>query len=241
MATRMGSSRRSANVTLSEMFKDVGITPEVKNHLFKVHALLAFTIMCAALGSACHVLGIFSGGIISMVGSIGGMITVSLMSQHQVVPRLAMMSMSGFFTGCSIGPLVGKAIELDPSLLVTALLGTAAIFACFSMAAITSSRRSMVHLGGMLGSGTMLLLVIGVMRMFSGSEILNTVYLYLGLLVFSGYVAFDTQMIILKVGDGISNDYIWHAMELFTDFIGIFVRILAILVDDKKKKNKKRS
>ena len=53
--------------------------------------------------------------------------------------------------------------------------------------------------------------------------------LYFGLLVFVGYIVFDTQEIIEKAhfGDG---DYVKHAWTLFMDFFGVFVRILIIMV-----------
>jgi len=57
--------------------------------------------------------------------------------------------------------------------------------------------------------------------------------------MFCGYILFDTQMIIEKVSNG-DNDYVWHSVELFIDFIAIFVRIVIILLEmsDSKKSKK---
>lgn len=47
-----------------------------------------------------------------------------------------------------------------------------------------------------------------------------------------------------KVEQG-SDDFVWHALELFIDFIAIFVRIVIILIknsqekEDKKKKSRR--
>lgn len=50
-----------------------------------------------------------------------------------------------------------------------------------------------------------------------------------GLLVFMGYVLFDTQMIIERANRGDYN-YVKHALDLFVDFVAIFVRLLVIMV-----------
>lgn len=53
--------------------------------------------------------------------------------------------------------------------------------------------------------------------------------LYFGLLVFVGYIVVDTQDIIEKAHYG-DLDYVKHALTLFVDFVGVFVRILIIMV-----------
>ena len=46
--------------------------------------------------------------------------------------------------------------------------------------------------------------------------------------MFCGFVLFDTQLIIERFSNG-DNDYIWHSVDLFIDFIAIFKRLLIIL------------
>ena len=48
--------------------------------------------------------------------------------------------------------------------------------------------------------------------------------------MFCGLVLFDTQMIIEKYSRG-DNDYIWHSVDLFVDFVAIFKRLLVILAN----------
>lgn len=83
------------------------------------------------------------------------------------------------------------------------------------------------------------LLVLGILNLFLRSSILFDVNLYLGLFMFVGYVIVDTQMIVEKASCG-DKDYVWHAAELFIDFVAIFVRILIILMKKEEKKESRK-
>jgi len=93
----------------------------------------------------------------------------------------------------SVGPLVEQSLFLDPSIVVTAFLGATAIFACFTAAALFSKKRSLLYLGGILGSALTIMLVLSLANIFIGSVMFMYAELYVGLLIFCAYVAFDTQ------------------------------------------------
>ena len=77
-------------------------------------------------------------------------------------------------------------------------------------------------------------------NLFFGSVGLMNVQLYLGLLVMCGFVLYDTQLIVAKAQSG-NLDYLSHAIELFIDFVGIFVRLVIILTqkEDNRSREKK--
>lgn len=62
---------------------------------------------------------------------------------------------------------------------------------------------------------------------------------YLGLLVFAGYVLFDTQLVVERASAG-DFDQIQHALDLFVDFMAIAVRVLIILMKNQEEKEKQR-
>lgn len=109
---------------------------------------------------------------------------------------------------------------------------TTTIFAAFSAAALFTKRRQYLFLGGVLGSILTFMCLLSLLRFFVpslGSVFSSTAELFVGLVVFCAYVLFDTQMIVEKASGG-DRDSVWHAMELFIDFIAIFVRIVIILM-----------
>jgi len=98
----------------------------------------------------------------------------------------------------------------------------------FSASALFAERRSLLFLIGLLSSGLSLMLLLSLVNIFFWSSTLYSIQLYLGLLVFCGFVMFDTQLIIEKAALG-SRDYVAHSLELFLDFVNIFVRLVVIL------------
>ncbi|KAK2102199.1 Bax inhibitor 1 [Saguinus oedipus] len=48
-----------------------------------------------------------------------------------------------------------------------------------------------------------------------------------------GFVLFDTQLIIEKAENG-DQDYIWHCIDLFLDFITLFRKLMMILAMNEK-------
>ncbi|NXG51155.1 BI1 inhibitor, partial [Psilopogon haemacephalus] len=114
--------------------------------------------------------------------------------------RLGMLVGFAFLTGINLGPLLEMCISINPSIIPTAFLGTATIFACFSLSALYARRRSFLYLGGFLLSGLTLMLLFSVVNAFAN--------LYVGLMIMCGFVLFDTQLIIEKAESG-DKDYIW--------------------------------
>mmetsp|Transcript_20220 Transcript_20220/g.28357 ORF Transcript_20220/g.28357 Transcript_20220/m.28357 type:complete len:237 (+) Transcript_20220:94-804(+) len=214
------------------------ITPEIQNHLVNVYTTLAATILCAAVGSLVFLKTLFGGGLTFLVGFML-LFWLAITPKEEVSKRLGILFAFSFVEGLSIGPLLLSVAAVDPAIITQAFLGTVCIFGCFSASAYFAERRSYLFLGGMLGSALTSMIVLGFLNIFLGSAFLFNGLLYLGLLVFCGFVIFDTQLIIEKAGSG-RKDFVQDALELFLDFVNIFVRLLIILAKDKKKNNNRK-
>lgn len=59
-------------------------------------------------------------------------------------------------------------------------------------------------------------------------------------MVMSGFVCYDTQMIVARFEMG-DRDFIFHSVDLFLDFIHLFRKLLIILTKKEENKNRRRN
>ena len=177
--------------------------------------------------------------IVSIVATIGLLITMmSKKGNHDHGTKFVCLLAIAAIDGASLRPLMDYAHQIDPVIIINALVYTAAIFASFTLVSFVTKRRSMLFLGGVLSS-----ILLGLSFGFFFSWILGTsfisyfAYNVLMLVVFSFYVIYDTQLIVEKAHMG-DYDYNLHALELFIDLIRIFVHIVRILIENSEKKKK---
>lgn len=217
------------------------LEPSLRYHLSKVYACLMATCAAATIGSIIHLKGIWEAGLLSAFISLGlvlGLVFTPDNGKNFNI-RLAMLLGFGAFTGHSLGLLLEQVIYINPAIVVTALVGTTTIFSSLSAAAVLAKRGSYLFLGGILMStlGAMALISLG--NLLFRSYFIQEVNLYVGLAVMSGFVLFDTQMIMEKHRMG-SNDCIAHSLDLFYDVVSIFRRLLIILANKEERNERKK-
>lgn len=228
----------SSGIDFNALFKTNDLTSDIQSHLSRVYATLTAGILVAAVGVYLHLL-LNIGGLLTTLGSLGVIVWIGMdQDKNNLSKRLGMFAAFTLLQGASLGPLIELLLFVDPSILVTALLGTATIFACFSIASMLAKRRSLLYIGGICSSVLSAMFMLSLINMFTRSETLAVLQLYVGLFLFMGYVVFDTQSIIERASLG-DKDIVGHAVQLFIDFAAIFVRIAIILLRNSEKKNKK--
>lgn len=224
--------------------KNMGhISPMVQSHLKLVYLTLCCALASSAVGAYLHVM-LNIGGLLTFIGcilAIGWLFSVPVLEERK---RFGILMGVALLQGTTIGPIVKAVVDFDPRILVSAFAGTALAFGCFSAAAMVARRREFLYLGGILSSGFSILLMFQfASSLFGLSSATFKIELYYGLVLFVGYIIFDTQDIIERAHNG-DLDYIKHALTLFTDFIAVLVRILIIMLknasekEDKKKKRR---
>ncbi|XP_033728668.1 probable Bax inhibitor 1 [Pecten maximus] len=223
-----------------QLFKFDNLENHVQAHLKRVYGCLAISMFTACAGAYVHLYtGWLQAGLLTTIASIGLMFWLASTrhSKENETKRLGIFAAFTFLSGMSLGPLLDYVIKVDPSIIVTALLGTSVIFISFSLAALYNTNRTFLYMGGFLLSTLSWLCLAGLLNIFIGSRLIWEVQLYAGLFIFCAFVLYDTQMIVEKKRMG-DDDYIWHSVDLFMDFIQIFRRLLIILSNKDKKKEK---
>jgi len=229
-------------ISVKALFDFSKIDAVTKRHLKNVYASLAISTMAAAAGAAIHLFtGFLKGGLLASLGGIGFLLALGLTSDEpkNQLKRLGYLVGFAFCTGLGLGPLLEHVIAIEPTIISTAFFATALIFVCFSLTALWAEERSYLYLGGSLMSGLSIMCLMGLMNIFFRSTMIYQFHLYGGLLIFCGFILYDTQLIIEKKRNG-DNDFIWHSVDLFLDFVNIFRRILLILSNKEERKRKSK-
>lgn len=204
----------------------------MRQHLKNVYACLTMSTMAAAVGASIHLFtDILQAGFLSAIGALAFFfLLMSTPDDSGKKLQLRVGYLLGFaaLSGVGMGPLLEHVIAINPSIIVTALMGTTVVFVSFSVCALLAERGKWLYLGGTLMTLLSTLMILSLANLFFGSTLLYQAHLYLGLLAMCGFVLYDTQLIVEKRRLG-SKDFVTHSLDLFVDFIGIFRRLVIIL------------
>ena len=144
------------------------------------------------------------------------------------VRGLNLVALFGFtaLTGVIISPLIGFVLAYNPASLWQAGLLTVGIFGGLT-AYVFVSKRDFSFMRGMLTTGLIVVVLAVVLNVFIvGSGALSFGISCAALLLFSGFVLYDTSNIIRHYP---TNEYIAGALALYLDAFNIFLALLRLL------------
>jgi len=217
------------------------LEPPVRQHLKNVYGCLSLSTITAAVGVYVQLFTPFiRAGILTSLGGIGLMMILLNTPDNgkNKLLRLSYLLGFAFLSGLGLGPLLEMVILINPSLVISALIGCSIIFVSFTISALLSKRGQWLYLGGILITVLNSMILFSFANLFFKFQIIYQIQLYIGLLVMSGFVIYDTQVIVEKSRGG-NKDYIVHSLDLFLDFVNIF-RYLLIILTQKEQRNNKR-
>ena len=195
----------------------------------QVYSLLCGSLFVTVLsGFICtqeSVLPIISG--LTPLLWIGEIVCIIILSFSRRVTGLNLLIFALFaaLTGAGLGPLLLMLSIKSPGLPMAAATLTLGVFGGLSLYALTS-RKDFSYLGGMLFAGVIGLIIVGLLLMFFNVPFLSSLYSLAGVLIFSGFVLYDTSQIMHRLQP---NEAIIGAIELYLDFLNLFLFILRLL------------
>ncbi len=159
--------------------------------------------------------------LIMMLGGVMGAQAV----RH--VRGLNLAALFGFttLTGVVISPLISIILRINPGSILAAGVLTVGIFGGLT-AYVFVSKKDFSFLRGMLWTGLIVVILAGVANIFIGASALGFAVAAATLLLFSGFVLYDTSNIIRRYP---VNEYVAGALDLYLDAFNIFLALLRIL------------
>ncbi len=143
------------------------------------------------------------------------------------VPGLNLLAFFGFtaLSGAIMSPLLYIVSQTNPNSIWQAGILTVGIFGGLT-AYVFISKRDFSFMRGMVTTGLIVVVLAVLLNMFIASSALGFAVAVASLLLFSGFVLYDTSNIIRRYP---TNEYIAGAMDLYLDAFNIFLALLRIL------------
>ena len=220
------------------------LSPSTRSHLSKVYAVAALLLAIWGASAAFAVVQKVQLGVPAFVSMLALAIAFAIARacKAHVFVQLLFASLLAASSGMFLERAIDQAIDVDPSIVSSALVGTAIIYASFTLVAFFASDAFSLALAGFASSLSLLMLyAIVSCLLFMPTPLDEAALLYGGLAICSCYVAIDTRALIERIecrGSADENDVIADALTLFYDFVRIFVRLLHLL--SKKKSDESR-
>ena len=161
-------------------------------------------------------------GFLLLMGGVMGAQAVRLMPVVNLVALFAFTTL----TGIIISPAIAIYTQLNPASILQAGVLTVGIFGGLT-AYVFVSKRDFSFMRGMVTTGLIVVFLAAVLNLFIvGSSAFAFGISCAALLLFSGFVLYDTSNIIRRYP---TNEYVAGALSLYLDAFNIFLALLRIL------------
>lgn len=150
---------------------------------------------------------------------------VLMFSKGKPILNVSMLFIFTFLSGVTLVPLLGFVISRSGVGAIWQALGmTTIIFGSMSIFAL-KTKKDLANMGKMLFIALIIVLVCSVVNIFMGSPMLQVIIAGAAAVLFSVYVAYDTQNMIR----GLYDSPVDAAVSLYLDFLNIFISILQLI------------
>lgn len=164
------------------------------------------------------------------------LIIMSVLCKKNIIPKRFSMNYVYLFTfidGVIMSPAITYYIgTLGSTTVLNVLLASAILFGILSYIASKNNSDKFLKLGPVLFVGLITLLILTILNSFISGRMFTLFISIMGVLLFSTYVLYDISLLKLDVDCGQiqdKNDLSIHVLNLYIDFVNIFMDILRIV------------
>ncbi len=212
---------------------------KVQNYVSAVYSLLGVLFLTFMGGIVAGIHSSINQQDLSMISFIGALLSILFMA-FTTRSRALLAMLVSLFLGIICAPAIEVALYIDETAVLITMTSSILMFFSISACAYTMPIKSMFQVGSLLSSLLTMSLFVGTVGLFVEAEVYHLVHIWLSLCMFLGFILYDTQLMIERAFRRMDNysknpDYVFDALNLFLDFANMFIRILAIIVDIRKK------
>lgn len=194
------------------------------NHICQTYMLLTFCIGSYLVGAY-----IFANVLLSIVAIIVSFILLFFLI---VTESSLVLILFAFTVGISSGPMLVEVNLIDQSIITEALGATLLVFIGLTAMAFTMPNDYPIFaICGFLYSSLSTMIWLGLLNIFFRNELFDMLLTYASIIVFTGYIIVDTHYMLNS-----PRSPVYHAGQLFLDFINMFVNLVKLLWHLKRKK-----
>lgn len=220
-------SRQNQNIARGQTYQEERISTALSTFVSQTYQLFAASLLAATVGA-------FIG--LEMVEAIRswywGLVILEIVAlvglmflKDKPGINLALLFAFTFLTGLTLTPLLSGVLGMPngASAVVSAFLMTTIIFGAMSVYAMKTSK-DLASWGKILFISVIVILIGSIVNIFLGSPMLQVGIAAVATLVFSLYIAFDTQMLLR----GAFSSPVEAAIALYLDVLNIFISLLQL-------------
>lgn len=196
---------------------------ELTDEIFQTYVLLAFSIGAYLFGAQVLLPAsfLFLGIVISFI-----LIFVIYVTQAPIY-----LFLFSFIVGTSHNPMFEYLNVVDPGIIMQALILSFLVLIGLTIIAFKTKTYYTFAICGFLYTCLSTILWLSILNLFVQNSLLDILLTYFSIVIFSGYIIFDTHNLL----ESPNNTPVTHALQLFLDFINLFINLVKLLRHLKKK------
>jgi uncharacterized protein len=208
---------------------------EINSAMGRVYGHMALAVITSMIvsffvGTSPELLAFFFTGVMKWIVIFAPL--VAILAVSFAIDKFSTSSLTVFLHG--FAALMGLSFATifaiyNMGSIVSAFMGAAILFAVMSGYGYFT-KRDLTSLGSLLFVGLIAIIIASVINIFIGSTVFQMVISAIGVIVFLGLTAYDTQKIreIVSVGGDTGKEEVMGALSLYLDFINLFLMLLQL-------------